>query len=377
MKILMYIPQPGPTRAPEIVVNLAKIGNEVIAISPPVRQMLEIGANIKPIKLTKLPLVGPFFLVGYGLVSAMLTMARWKPDVIYTLGGSMATGLLIAKLFRRPLVTEVNGWGRAELKLIQLHALSKFVSRISRWTDEKEIKYSDHVIVVIAGIREALQEYLNIQPNKITVIPNGANIELFKPLKEAKKKLRLDSNCLYVGFVGIFAPWQGLDNMIRSAPLILKEVPKTKFILVGDGIMKSKMTKLVEDLHLSDHFIFAGEVPYTKVATYINAMDICISFRKGTPASPLKLYEYAVCAKPVVATDNLDNSFVKEQDAGILVDTEKTEEVANAIISLLRNGELRERMGSNGRKYVLENRSWEAVAREIEEVIKAVIVKGH
>jgi glycosyltransferase involved in cell wall biosynthesis len=373
MKILMYIPQPGPTRAPEVTANLARLGNEVIAISPPEKQMLELGVNIKPIRFTTLPFVGPLLLIGYGLGLAIVTIARWKPDAIYTLGGSMASGLLLAKLFKCPLVTEVNGLGRAELKLIPKGSLSMLISRISRWMDEREITYSDHVIVVTASLKEALQRYLNIQPKKITVITNGANTHFFKPINGAKESLRLDSSCYYVGFVGIFAPWQGLDYMIKSASLILKEVPDTKFLLVGDGMTKRGMVELTEELHLAENFIFVGAVPYTEVPKYINAMDVCISFRKGTPASPLKLYEYMACSKPVVATDDPDNQFIVDQNAGILVDPESARQVADAIITLLRNDALREQMGRNGLKYVLEKRSWQAVAREIEETIKMAV----
>jgi len=373
VKILMYIPQPGPTRAPEVAANLAKLGNEVIAISPPEKQMLELGVNIRPIRFTTPPFVGPLLLIGHGLILAMLTIAHGKPDIIYTLGGSMGTGLFLAKLFKRPLVTEVNGLGRAELKLIPKGSLSMLISRISRWMDEREIKYSDHVIVVTASLKEALQRYLHMQPNRITVITNGANTQFFKPINGAKESLRLDSSCYYVGFVGIFAPWQGLEHMINSASLILKEVPNTKFLLVGDGLTKRRMVELAEELHLAENFIFVGAVPYTEVPKYINAMDVCISFRKGTPASPLKLYEYMACAKPVVATEEPDNQFIAEQSAGILVDPENARQVADAIITLLRNDELRAQMGRNGMKYVLEERSWQAVAREVEETIKIVV----
>ena len=80
-----------------------------------------------------------------------------------------------------------------------------------------------------------------------------------------------------------------------------------------------------------------------------------------------------LCGKAVVATDDPDNSFIREINAGLLIDPEESNEVANAIIELLKNDEFREQMGNNGRKYVLENRSWEAVAREIEGTIRALI----
>lgn len=287
----------------------------------------------------------------------------------------MGTGFLLARLFRCPLITEVNGWGRDEMKLISKHPLLMSISRVSRWIDEREMKHSDHLVVVANLVKEAIVTYLTVSSDKISVIPNGANVDLFKPMGDAKKSLGLDSDNNYVGFVGVIAPWQGLEHLIKSAHQILRANPKTKFLLVGDGEAKNKLIELVNELNLAEDFVFVDAVPYTEVPKYINAMDVCISFRKGTPSSPLKLYEYMACGKTVVATDTLDNNFVREINAGILIDPEKPEEVAGSIISLLENDVLREQMGQNGRKYVLEKRSWQAVTREVESVIKAVIGK--
>jgi len=369
----MYVPAPGITRPVEVAANLAELGNDVIAISRPARQWLEIGLDIKPIRFGTLPVVGRVLLNGYGLVLAVLTIARWKPDVIYTLGGSLGTGFLLAKLFRLPLVTEVNGLVRAELESFSKRSFSMLIGRISCWIDEREIKYSDHIIVVIASMKEVFQKDLDIPGRRITVIPNGANVKFFGPMGDTKKALGLDPDCHYVGFVGGSSPWQGLHNFISCAPLVLEEVPNAKFLLVGDGVVKGRLAESVEELHLTGAFVFVGKVPYTEVPKYINAMDIGISFRKGTPASPLKIYEYMACGKPVVATDSPDNDVVRDHNAGILVNPDDSTETADAIISLLRNDGLREQMGENGRKYVSEQRSWQVVTREIEETIRSVL----
>jgi glycosyltransferase involved in cell wall biosynthesis len=337
--------------------------------------MLEIGVDIKSIRFITIPLIGPLFLIGGALILAMSQIIRSKPDAIYTLGGSMGTGILLARIFGCPLITEVNGWGRAELKLSTRRGFSRLLSTIARWIDEKEMVHSDYLVVVSNSLRNILHESLNIDPSKISVIPNGANLDLFKPINGVKKDLELDLNCYYAGSIGIIAPWQGLEHLIRSAPLVLKEIPNTKFLVVGDGESKNKLVELVKELDLAAHFVFVGAVPYTEVPKYINGMDVCVSFRKGTPASPLKLYEYMLCGKAVVATDDSDNGFVKEQNAGILIDPERLDEAAEAIVRLLRDDKLREQMGENGRKYVLEKRSWQAVAQEVEGVIKAVISK--
>ena len=79
------------------------------------------------------------------------------------------------------------------------------------------------------------------------------------------------------------------------------------------------------------------------------------------------------CGKPVIATNTQDFKALEEYNAGILVDPEKPDEVADAIITLLKYKELREEMGKNGREYVVENRSWEAVAREVVSVMKEAV----
>ena len=377
MNILMYIPQPGPTRAPEITANLAKLGNNIVAISPPDRQMLELGVDIKPIRFTTIPFIGPLFLIGGGLISAMAEIIRSKPDAIYTLGGSMGTGILLARVFRCPLITELNGWGRAELKLSSRRGFSKLVSTVSRWMDEREMKCSDYLVVVSTSIKNILQKSLNVDSNKIAVIPNGANIHFFQPISDARKSLDLNQDFHYIGFAGGFNPWHSLEGLIKSAPLILERIPNARFLLVGEGPTRSRISKMVQELHLAEQFIFVGAVPYAEVPKYVNAMDVCVILKRtDIPGSPLKLYEYMACRKPVVVTDDSDFDIVREVNAGVLVDPENPVEIANAIIGLLQDSELRQQMGNNGIKYVVEHRSWEMVATEVEEVISDISSKS-
>ena len=78
------------------------------------------------------------------------------------------------------------------------------------------------------------------------------------------------------------------------------------------------------------------------------------------------------CEKPTVASRISDLEFI-EQNAGILVEPENPEELAKAIIKLLKDEKLREEMGRNGREYVVKNHSWEAVARNVAEVCKSAV----
>jgi len=298
------------------------------------------------------------------------------PDVLYTRQYTLNfSPFFISKIFRIPYVVEVNGLLIDEIKMGN-EPKSYIRIRIAKLSEKLNYKHAKKIVAVTQGVKEGIMELYNIPDEKIIVIENGANTELFKPMNREKvmKELNLDENHNYVGFSGSFNVWHGLEDLVKSAPLILKEVENTKFILVGDGPMKEQIIQMVNDLNLTDNFIFINRVPYEEVPKYVNAFDVCIILKKkDIPGSPLKLWEYMACGKPVVATNTQDFRVLKECNAGILVNPEKTEEVAGAIITLLKNKELSDEMGNNGRTYVVENRSWEAVAREVEKVMKDAV----
>jgi glycosyltransferase involved in cell wall biosynthesis len=138
--------------------------------------------------------------------------------------------------------------------------------------------------------------------------------------------------------------------------------------------MKNEWVQLSHGIKVLDKFIFTGKVPYEKIPLYINASEICVVYKKPFKSgfSPLKLYEYMACGKPVVAS-NVDGFEILEQlKAGSLVKPEDANELAKAIIKLLKDRQLREIMGRNGIEYV-KTQSWEAVTRKVEKVCEGVI----
>ena len=137
--------------------------------------------------------------------------------------------------------------------------------------------------------------------------------------------------------------------------------------------MKEELIELAEQLDVSDKVIFMGMVPYQRVPLYINASDVCAApfvkvRNERSGVSPLKLCEYLACRKPVVASKLSGLEILEQNNTGILVKPENPEALANAIIRLLQNSDCRNQMGENGRRYVVENRSWESVAKRVAEV---------
>ena len=141
--------------------------------------------------------------------------------------------------------------------------------------------------------------------------------------------------------------------------------------------MKDNLFKLCKELGVEDRFIFTGVIAYDRVPLYINASDICTApfiFARNAKIglSPLKLYEYMACGKPVVASNISGVSDVIEASGGgISVLPENLDALADGILKLLENPDLRLKMGSKGLSYVTENYSWYSVAKKVNEVCKS------
>jgi glycosyltransferase involved in cell wall biosynthesis len=317
-------------------------------------------------------------------------------DVLYTRNPNFGflAGLFCKNRCRR-IVYELNGIPEDEKNLLREkseenkfpHAEKKnnlsnryfsAHARLKLFILKKALGFSDRIIAVTPGIKSNLEKGYKIPGEKIFVVSNGANTFLFQPLEQetCRKELGLDLKTPFVCFVGNLAPWQGVEYLIKAASHILSTFPECHFLIVGDGAMKHNLMKLSRELEVEDKFIFTGVIAYDRVPLYINASDICTApfiFARNAKIglSPLKLYEYMACGKPVVASNISGVYEVLEAGGGIPVLPENPKALAEGILKLLENPDLRMELGSKGLSYVTENYSWYSVAKKVNEVCKS------
>lgn len=368
-----------PVHVMEIIRNLKKIGCEITLFAPHPRiknQMPKVSQlRIRHLPNSNLPILRSITIEFCLFFYLLFYSIRQKPQLFYTrMGWFMISPLLVSKLVHRPHIIEVNGLVCEEATM---SGGSNAVIFIITLIERTNYKFSSKIVAVTKGLKKEIQVLYKLQASKIVVIQNGVNIDLFRQMNVmgVRKKLNLNQNRNYVCFVGNLAPWQGVEYLIQSAPLILKENPNVKFLIVGDGRMKEELVELAAKTGVSDKFIFTGAVHYEEVPKYINASDVCVVSKKPLKSgySPLKLYEYMACGKPVVASNLPGFEILEENDAGVLVEPENPEELAKAIVKLLKDEKLRAEMGRNGREYVVKNHSWESVARRVAEVCESAV----
>ncbi|MFC2005290.1 glycosyltransferase family 4 protein [Chloroflexota bacterium] len=301
-------------------------------------------------------------------------------DVIYRRHTLFNSEYLLARMFNIPLIKEVNGLIADETKISGLG--NKVSIQIIDLIERSNMPRADKIIVVTSRLKEILQTDYRVPADKIVVVQNGANTDLFKPMGmlEARRELNLNPAGRYVCFVGRLWPLQRVDCLIKSVPLIIQDFPDTKFLILGDGETKPSLISLARQTGISDVIDFTGMVPHQKVPLYVNASNICIileeyNFRSArTGSSPLKLYEYMACAKPVVTSGipGSDEDVIKS-GSGFVVDTSNIEELSGAIKKLLGDEQLRKTMGEKGRVAAVEKHNWGKVADQVSMIFRSTL----
>lgn len=305
------------------------------------------------------------------LIAILRLITKEKPDIFYSRFYLIAPLFYIFIKFIRSsiiVISEHNGYLYDEMKMMNFSGLKAFIARRLQLLGAQ---LSDKVRVVTEGIKVLLVQN-GINESKIFVTGNGTDINHFRPIKHYKalEIAGLKPDYYYVGFIGSFIKWQGIDFILRAVPMILKEMPQVRFLIVGDGPEYKNLRSLSKKLGLEKECIFIGSVPYEMAPVYINSFDIAVApfIRKRNEkigVSPLKIRDYAACGVPIVASEVKGLEIVEENNIGILVNPEDEEELANAIIILLKNPEMRRKMGKRARKLAEREFSWKKTVREI------------
>lgn len=379
----------------ELVSNLAKFDNEIHIFTAD-RSALY---NMKNIHSHYIP-PGSFLSLTINYFSSSIGLLGSETfDVLYTRNPNFGflAGLFCKTRYKK-MVYELNGIPEDEKNLFrtkseggkfsQLEKKGNFSnryfsvhSRLKLFVLKTALGFSDRIIAVTPGIKANLEGIYKIPGDKIVVVSNGANTSLFKPLEQetCRKELGLDLKTPYICFVGNLAPWQGVEYLVKAAPFILSKFPECRFLIVGAGVMKDDLLKLCRELGIKDKFLFTDVVAYDRVPLYINASEICtapfiIARNAKIGLSPLKLYEYMACGKPVVASNISGVSGVLEASGGgISVLPENPDALAEGILKLLEDPGSRIKLGSKGLSYVTENYSWYSVAKKVNEICKSGI----
>jgi len=362
--------------------QLVERGDTVTVLPPRYRSaLLQRGFSTAPIPLLPWPVLRP---VSYAILSCLVGLLRaWrsKPDVVYYRWMDSPHPLLFARLVGAQCVCEVNGepvpdWSETERRLKRRlkHRLATFA--LSR---------CDRVVVLTDGLRDLVIRRHRVAAERVAVLPSGTDTALFTPQDVAicRRRIGVGVERDYIGFVGSFYRYQGLHCLLEAMAIVRRTMPSVHLLLVGDGEASLELKAQADRLALNPYITWAGRIPYQEVPTWIGAMTLCVAPFRGdrVETSPVKIFDYLACGKPVIASaiPSVSTTFV--QGGGVaFVAPDDPSALAQAVLVLLRDPDRQVQMSVIGRRDVEQRFNWIYITDRLREWLvteKASIHHAH
>lgn len=300
-----------------------------------------------------------------------------RPDLLIArLESNVFSPPVLARHFRLPYIAEVDSPVMYELKVFNKSYVLPY-SLLDRM--ELEFILKAHKAFCVS---EALKTHFvnrGIPDDRLEVIPNAADISRFSPGAlnvSLREKYRLNSY-LVIGFVGSFHYWHGVDQLQVLIQTLLTQYKQVAFLLIGKGgPMRSQLEAFVQSGSYNDRVCMLDSVAHEEVPAHIRAMDIVLAPYPDLPFfyySPVKIFEYMACGKPVVASGlGQINEIIEHQKTGLLCKPgELTDFIENTSL-LIKRTSLRKAIGKAASVCVRNNHTWAHRALQLEKLIKGV-----
>ncbi len=319
--------------------------------------------------LAKLPIVEYRYLMKALQARLAEVVATVHPDIIHAHSPVLNAlpALAVGRATETPVVYEVRAfWEDAAVDQGTAQEWGPRY-RLTRALETRALKQADAVTTICEGLRGDMLER-GIPADKITVIPNAVDLAEFHSTANVDTGLLQQyglTRGTTLGFAGSFYAYEGLDALLRAMPLVLREVPQARLLLLGGGPQEADLKTLASQLGLGHAVHFTGRVPHSEMTRYYSAMDVMVyprvQRRLTDLVTPLKPLEAMAMGKLVVASDvGGHRELIRDGHNGHLFTAGSVDELARCLINLLKTPETWNEVIANGRTYVANERTWKA-----------------
>jgi glycosyltransferase involved in cell wall biosynthesis len=288
----------------------------------------------------------------------------------------------IASAFGIPVIYEVRGfWEETKVTQGEIEPDSKKYKKLK----EKETNvmfYADHIVAISNGIRTEIMKR-GIEPEKISVVPNGIDTGKFSPISPEEQSLRLIQkynleNAKVIGYIGSVRNLEGLGGIIRTLPQLIRIIPDLKLLIVGDGPDLPFLKQETATLNLQNYVIFAGKTDHSQIREYYSILDLFILPRipgyVNEIVTPLKILEAMALGKTVLASDvGGINEIVENGRTGFLFKKNDLENFISKCTTLLEREPLRRKTALAAREWVEKNRDWQFVLQKYDRIYEKIL----
>jgi glycosyltransferase involved in cell wall biosynthesis len=291
--------------------------------------------------------------------------------------------VILAKLLRKPVLITLTLIGNDDPESL---SRKSFLWRV----EAKSLRVADKIICKSSAIKDICLKR-GLREQKLVSIPNGVNVEQFKPIADRqeksaiRKRLGLLESAFVVTFVGRVSPRKGCDILFDAWEALYKKYPQLTLLLLGpyeksvnaeyDERFEQRLSELVENAR-ERNIKFLGSIPHAQIAQYLRLSDCFVfpSRREGLPNAVLEAMASGlptICMRIPGITDDIIESGID----GIILDNYDSHELALAIEAIVNDSELAKSLSSNAVRKIRERFSIDFVATKHKELYRSLIDK--
>ena len=320
------------------------------------------------------------------LTDAICELAQtWRPDVLHAHSPALC-GLAAVRAGKRlgiPVVYEIRAFWEDAAVGNGTGTAGSLKYKLTRALENHVIAQACHVVTICEGLRADLVER-GVAAEKLTIMPNGVDLELFgNPVPRdpaLAQELGLGEGPV-IGFIGSFYDYEGLDDLVSAMPLLLQSHPDARLLLVGGGPMETAILAQVEASSAAHAIRFTGRVPHTMVERYYALTDVMAYPRKASRltdlVTPLKPLEAMAQGKLVAASDaGGHRELMTHGITGTLFAPDDPAACAQALAQLLDQRAKWHALRVAARNHVREHHDWARNAQRYHGVYQILLADG-
>jgi glycosyltransferase involved in cell wall biosynthesis len=326
-----------------------------------------------PERLKKDP-IAKFQLPSYVSACAFATFKvskRTGSDLIHAQWGLQAFASFISKkLLSKPLVTTVHG---AELFLSKKRRIYKALLAHG-------LLNSDMILANSENTRKEAEKF-GVPASKIITIHQGVDLDKLKVKEQRKIQLQevLNIRGKLLLTAGRLVERKGIPYLLLAMKEVVKQFPRVKLVIVGDGPEKLHLIRLASELGIKEKVVFTGFVSNQDLACLYSLADIfvlpsIVDSKGDTEGLGVVLLEAMAMEKPVIGT-NVGGipDVITDKVTGFLVSQKDPQALAEKICMLLTDKKLAKKMGEAGKKKVLKHFTWREIAKTVVNIYRQII----
>lgn len=299
-------------------------------------------------------------------IRALLSGLRDKPDIVHGhLHEGVFIGYFVSRILDVPLVFDLQGSLVGEMLAHDFISTRGLFYSSNRFLEKLTTQMADVVLASSVGAASYLQTDPDLGVKKIHIVPEGVDVDIYEKANRfgIRQELGIEDSTPLCVYMGVLYPYQGIDALIRGAPIALEICPELEFLVIGFPNV-DHYERMADNIGIGDRFHFVGRVEYERLPEYLTAGDLAVTPKDSQTEANSKIYNFMAAGLPVVAYDTATNRSLLGE-LGSYSARGDVNGLAAAVGELARDEEKRKRIGTACRKRAREDFSWKNVGEKI------------